>query len=90
MELGRVRAMGRGRGVTAGVDAVVHVRVSGMAGIRVAVASGVGVPGEHGQQEVARAEDGETEIGEGEQKTASSLVSRSKNEVSLGEVGTVQ
>jgi hypothetical protein len=55
--------------VAARIDPVVHVRVPAVvAGIRVAVAaSNVEVPHEHREQKVARAEDGEGEIGEGQQ-----------------------
>src|SRR3990172_5739622 len=72
MELGRVRRMSRSRGVTAGIDPVVHVRGAAVgavvAAVRVAVAaSNVEVPDEHREQEVARAEEGEAEIGEGQQ-----------------------
>jgi hypothetical protein len=57
--------------VTTRIDPVVHVRVATIrgvvAGIPMALPPEVGVPHEDREQEVARAEEGEAEIGEGQQ-----------------------
>ena len=68
VELRRVRSVRGSRGMAGCIDAVVHVRVRAvMARITVAFPSEIGVPQKHREQQIARAEDGKGDVGEGQQ-----------------------